>query len=110
MPSDQQRSTNHTPGPWVAIPASTTWVVRSLSAFRSICSVHRRKGRAACAAEDDARLIEAAPEMLEALHVARLELKYLTDFWPTETGVSTLAMIEAVIAKATGTPKAQKLG
>lgn len=51
----------------------------------------------------DARLIAAAPDMLEALQEARLQITYLHEkFAATGSGNAVLARIDAAIAKATG--------
>jgi hypothetical protein len=50
----------------------------------------------------NARLIAAAPEMLEALSVARVALKLRLKSTATPTELSVLLLIEDVIAKAKG--------
>jgi hypothetical protein len=51
----------------------------------------------------NARLMVAAPDMLEALENAALQIEYLHDkFGETGTGMSVLFQVRAAIAKATG--------
>lgn len=80
----------HTPGPWVAQPDPHSnpgeWVIGIANGpvdYVAVCS------------ERDARLIAAAPELLEALIDCRRALE-LANF----TG--ELAVVDAAIAKATG--------
>ena len=81
----------HTPGPWEAhtsryLKFATVVIADVAHEIRSECS------------EADARLISAAPELLEALQmVAR------SSFLPTVG--TTRAAVEAAIAKATGETK-----
>jgi hypothetical protein len=53
--------------------------------------------------EANARLIAAAPDMLETLKETVLQLQYLADkFGETGTGAAVLARVQAAIAKAEG--------
>lgn len=82
--------TKHTPGPWNAYkyPDTKTWTV---AAKASVASKIKD--------EADAKLIAAAPEMLEALETAR---KYvLGDIGPGRED-EVLEYFDAVLAKARG--------
>ncbi len=78
----------HTPGPWVAMQNESqgvSFIYPKRSSDDCICTVSN---------EANARLIAAAPEMLEALKIARDQIE-------TSTG-KTASYLNSVIAKATG--------
>jgi len=86
-------STKHTPGPWqVEARRGETWVCRADSAVLA---------RVAAAKEirANARLIAAAPELLEALKAVRIELREGGSYRKADR---CHAIVEAAIAKATG--------
>jgi hypothetical protein len=83
----------HTPGPW------RYWTQRrepeDTCTFRSIRGDEVLRAVTVTLTEADARLIAAAPEMLEALHDCREALR--------RAGADgELAVVDAAIAKATG--------
>lgn len=96
----------HTPGPWELVPAGNTPVVQRAGIFPHgfICSVESLNFVA------DARLIAAAPDMLEALKKADqfirngIELGYIQmpDADTPDTAHDTPPMVRAAIAKAEG--------
>lgn len=65
--------TQHTPGPWNAItrPDATIWIQGQSdgNGFREVCSMPTSPFRDMARVEANARLIAAAPELLEALTV-----------------------------------------
>lgn len=81
----------HTPGPWVATPdplgCETDWMVGASDGHPDGVAVCNKR---------DARLIAAAPELLEALQIARDFAAY------AQAEPADLALIDAAIAKATG--------
>lgn len=93
----------HTKGPWMAAarPSSVVgWPVVSPAAMgRSICNVtvgHEDS-------EDNARLIAAAPDLLEALKGCLDGLEILSRANPKHKGIKQdIAVARAAIAKATG--------
>lgn len=97
--------TKHTPGPWEwdgnvwAYDADNEapWLVQS--PWQSVESKTVLKGSIKCDSEADARLIAAAPELLEAL----VKLAALYDAMGAPTGPCRL-MADAAIAKATQIP------
>ena len=106
--SDADRVGAHTPGPWSADLDCEHPVITSL------CAPHNPQVAVVCdgdpreATEANARLIAAAPEMLEALERASRELEWADKNCQIKplAGVSTfkiaLVKINAAIAKATG--------
>lgn len=91
---------NHTPGPWTARPC----VFDAEGEVQA--DVHDSQHRliAECGAHEDsnanARLVSAAPELLEASKAAADEL---SEFMPMIAG-DVITMLEAAIAKAMGAP------
>jgi len=83
----------HTPGPWVVDETHLQGSVNNLEIGRHITLCSLNVGRDQCLA--NARLIAAAPDMLEALIDCRRALE-LANF----TG--ELAVVDAAIARATG--------
>lgn len=81
-------SAQHNPGPWVAVESRVYFPNRA-GGFDI---------RACPNAEANARLIAAAPELLEALRALLKEDEVLFD----GTGSATMCKARAVIAKATG--------
>lgn len=79
---------NHTPSPWVAQPFAGRWIV---------WPIKKRKNHTAVAYdldEGDARLMAAAPDLLEALKLAQSIIGH-----PDDEGSKIIA---AAIAKAMG--------
>lgn len=77
---------SHTPGPWTVVKVSEGsvgwWVGKHMS-------------------EEDARLVAAAPELLEALEQIGEQRKFHSVLWET-WGTWAQATARAAIAKATG--------
>lgn len=99
----------HTPGPWTASinpiespntdDAGTVWR-DSREGATLICCTSKSPGTKQ--GEANAKLIAAAPEMLDALEEARLQIKYLhKKFQKTGSGNNVLNMIDTIIKKAT---------
>jgi hypothetical protein len=99
----------HTPGPWVVDEANTNLVARLVNGvYEYVCAVEPSSFSTRECSDDqeesDARLIAAAPELLEALKAIELALKL-----PTVTPAQVLHEssvirqgIRAAIAKAEG--------
>ena len=83
----------HTEGPWTAKPFDRTWVVCFGGDEYLIGGVHLNR-------EANARLIAAAPELLEALKTCELRLTYLAQE-SIAVGYE-LKAARAALAKATG--------
>ena len=102
--------TQHTPGPWQKF-ADTYWDKGKGERLPDGFSVKAEDGAIDVASiiesEDNARLIAAAPELLETLESL---IAYLRDLWPDEPLFSAepdeqakiIADAEAAIAKAKG--------
>lgn len=97
-----------TPGPWEWGEYHTTGNFKMIEKHVCVCLPESRLLIAACgpagdkASQDDARLIAAAPELLEALEAAKEELEIL---FPTGQGLNTLKVwrkATLAIAKARG--------
>lgn len=82
--------TKHTPGPWIAHSYVGAWcVIHSANGvFKNIALVP--------GGEADARLIAAAPDLLEALLVARGYTGY------AQAEPDDMALIDAALSKALG--------
>lgn len=99
----------HTPGPWRIIEDKGAlneayWI--GPEPFHSICEVRNGAEDEEYGGEEteiaNARLIAAAPELLEACREALLQIEYLHDkFKATGSGNGVLARLEATIANAT---------
>ena len=92
-------NTKHTPGPWKSNP----YVHSMIHGF----AVYSDKSCVDKIADDikreaDARLIAAAPEMLEALKEALLDLESLEGETKDDLCLTRIEQIKAAIAKATG--------
>lgn len=91
----------NTPGPW-KLDASTLTVTTPDAVEARIAEIDGDN----CdweQAEADARLIAAAPDMLEALEEARTQVAILQDrLGIRDTGAGTLSIIDAALAKAKG--------
>jgi hypothetical protein len=93
---------SHTPGPWswdsdTMFSSSddvkhVRWRVCAMG--KTITQVYRNDEHA----ESDARLIAAAPELLEALKAAE---QCIGELSPTQARVEAMQMIQAALAKAT---------
>jgi hypothetical protein len=94
----------HTPGPWqVGDELEGLWVYTDPNQ-NVICDVVGRNDPHIMTDEDyaNAHLIAAAPEMLDALSVARVALKLRIKKDATDGELSALLLIEDVISKAKG--------
>lgn len=115
MPTSEavQSKPSHTDGPWELIEPSEArqgddrlcWLVRSPS--HRVATVHSRLGKSADQYSADARLIAAAPELLDACHDAKSVidelLEDLTDDPKEDVAAQrVLKTLRDVIAKATG--------
>jgi hypothetical protein len=94
-------STQHTPGPWELVPASSfcPWpaVIRGKTGGFLVHGISKQL------CEADARLIAAAPDLLEALRKFALKHRHtygLDGAWDEE-----ITTAEKAIAKATGETK-----
>ena len=97
------KAPQHTPGPWAAEAAMSmdTPHIRYITAdTRIIASVRHRAEHTQDMALANARLIAAAPELLEALRRMLPELRGLA--FVSDTASEMLRIAEAAIAKATG--------
>ena len=98
-------SEQHTPGPWYAAREATTGRITRVRASHSggrdeVCIADAAQGAGAFARlEANARLIAAAPELLEACQTLATLLD--TDDW-FATGRLAVEQARAAIAKATG--------
>ncbi len=97
--------TKHTPGPW-RVEANRSAVYVLAGNFCVATTADERTGNVAPAA-DNARLIAAAPELLEALTDAAHRIRYLLQFNASVIGENEaedvsaeLSRWEAVLAKA----------
>jgi hypothetical protein len=90
---------NHTPGPWLALPtvAPRGWNIEARGCTYTVAIA--RDGTGAPENEANARLIAAAPELLEAL--TRLRDCYSSSHSPS-TRQSCWDQAIAAISKATG--------
>lgn len=113
--------TKHTPGPWKFITMEFGELVNGVGKVWTECAIEFGEGGpgtiiAECFGRSDentfhdavanARLIAAAPEMLEALQVAQAELEQCEppDEYPEQQAsyAQIMAQIKSAIAKATG--------
>lgn len=86
----------HTPGPWLVTYGHKTRLVRGIhSATRNVVNFNGLAAPASNESQANARLIAAAPQLLEALIDCRRALE-LANF------AGELAVVDAAIAKATG--------
>jgi len=100
--------TKHTPGEWVfkewKQEGTDFYHIRSKKEFTDlIATVHRWKGYIdKREAEANAKLIAAAPDMLDALMVAKAHLEYAIEFGAGAGGESkAIEIIDRAIKKAT---------
>ena len=98
---------NHTPGPWYALRGQRNISIRHKTGDRLLPMVNVASVRGQfptdCpygSSEANARLIAAAPELLEALQKMLPELRGLSIV--SDTAAEMLREAEAAIAKATG--------
>jgi hypothetical protein len=101
---NQTPATKHTPGPWSLFPMETGWYVNQQGGPGYVGTMHTASHRAA-ECEANARLIAAAPELLEALEIARNGLRwYQETYHDAVNGCDdeAMAQIDAAIAKAVG--------
>ena len=90
----------HTPGPWVARPDPNAcleddWCVGIGDSLANIDKV-------AVCSKQDAHLIAAAPDLLEALKYCRQKIEYMRTHGEWYSPGRATEMAEAAIAKATG--------
>ena len=110
-------SAAHTPGPWdLQLVESDTGRIRHLCPMDddglSLLTVVEHDGKkfAAVYKDDDARLISAAPDLLEALCIAKQFMEIARDWNIDEVEINgdmrstydLLEIVNAAIAKATG--------
>ena len=92
----------HTPGPWVAVPGQSPIVIREARFI--VCTIPGPWGNEWC--EANARLIAAAPDLLEACEAALTWVAVATpreDAHPAAVNhANDLACLRAAIAKARG--------
>lgn len=103
--SDTQEQAKHTPGPWRTDGFHGRIEKITPQEDSGVCVAVMPMWEAEYEAEKNAnaRLIAAAPEMLEALRQTELQLEYLNaKFIETGTTNQLLAQVRAVIAKAEG--------
>lgn len=101
----------HTPGPW-EVSVCSIWDVEVVANGGTVCQINNKgdwfptgdgvqSGRSGNRIAADARLIAAAPELLEAAKEAREALQpFLTEEPAAEW--TAARMLDAAIAKATG--------
>lgn len=93
--------TKHTPGPWVLQPHETDFRREITAEGRRVALATKRDERDA-----NARLIVAAPELLEALKACLDALEYVEKHLPQQTGYGVrqerIAQAKAVIARVAG--------
>lgn len=98
--STQETRAKHTPGPWHAESSGEPlagWMVLARGQGNCVCSTSNLKGRA----EANARLIAAAPELLDAAKLVLVDLDhYVSNHGPGPD--VRLATLRAAIAKAEG--------
>ena len=104
-------SGQHTPGPWKVTCAPQWWSVSEATGYRrTICRLIDREGEHPIdhrESEASARLIAAAPAMLQALRCALADLEgIMPDADPSgdrvHPGWTTIAEIEALLATVGG--------
>ncbi|WP_143322750.1 hypothetical protein [Candidimonas nitroreducens] len=99
MENTEQRA-GHTPGPWIYYAdtpsADPNWhIVTTANRMRVLANVHIEPGNGMDVA--NARLIAAAPDLVDALRVAYSDIRRLPGYT-----IDMLGRIEAAIARATG--------
>ena len=99
--------TKHTPGPWQAMLSGNVVYEWTPPGGRSIsCKIVARTTNHNAAPDTEeaanARLIAAAPELLEALKLAEERIVELSAWAKIEAEGQTIAEIRAAIAKAEG--------
>lgn len=97
----------HTPGPWISHKADDLHghdhFVMTASGFLGYLPKESEGGGVQLFTEQDARLIAAAPELLEALIAANAELEMWRAGFPNHSDSEEVAvMIDEAISKATG--------
>lgn len=107
---------SHTPGPWIMKPGDPKiregWSIEALNSPHPLGSEYTREDNVVgkcCSAgvyrEEDARLICAAPDLLEALKIAKAELEICAErnWHGVDSDGKNYRTICAAIAKAEGT-------
>ena len=88
------RETEHTPGPWRADEWATGWSVGAVKAQYTVCVLNDLQNP-----ESNARLIAAAPDLLEALEKM---VSLISDLHGDRLKSSTVENALSAIAKAKG--------
>lgn len=88
----------HTPGPWTVV----NWGTKSKIIHGLLCIATTGNQQTSSETDADARLIAAAPELLEALHRVVGELVYMDEKLPYSNANAALDIVRAAIAKAEG--------
>ena len=88
--------TDYTPGPWEWDKSMGTWVKMDGRVGARIIGIGKYPEVSDSEVHANARLIAAAPDMLEALEEAKRVMGPMATSFP-----NTLAIIDAAIAKAT---------
>lgn len=84
----------HTPGPWKAVKCGVTNTIETNNGASLLAMMDHYTDED----EANAKLMAAAPEMLEALE----ELKATNSYWWQDVDENLLVKIESVIKKAKG--------
>ena len=97
----------HTQGPWIARPDPNSILPDSLVTDNWCIGVEGSIDKVAVCSARDARLIAAAPDLLEALQDVVPELEYMAggmthSLWKTKKAKECLERVRDAIAKATG--------
>ena len=93
---------SHTKGPWNLVWWGNEQYPFPLSILANNDGAWVSRG-GEVSSEANARLIAAAPDLLEAAHEAELQIQYMHRmFGETGTGNNVLAQLAAAISKATG--------
>lgn len=105
---------SHTPGPWVVWGVSSndgeSEVVSNRDGSKTICwtadtyNEDEDEGEATDEDLSNARLIAAAPELLEALEAAKGTIEYLLSNDDNGPAYNCLELISSAISKAEGRP------
>ncbi len=91
----------HTPGPWIVSRGANVKPFSVEAATSTIADIYRAKGHGTC--EANARLIAAAPELLEACREAKKLLEEVAEMNIQPFPISAVALnrkLIALVAKA----------
>jgi len=89
--------TQHTPGEWVIVKEKNNFDVESIDGETLIAIIVNQAGENVT--QDNAKLIAAAPEMLEALN-SLMEYKRIIDQWMASSRDSQAGKFESIFNKA----------